>query len=437
MPTQDILNAIRGVASTEYQERVPVATQNNIVEVGNPILEYQSVQNEFLNLLVNKIAFSIVTSRIARNPLSILKKGEVPLGSDIEDIFVNMGKAQTYDPDGKNLLQRKLPDVKAAYYRMNRQDMYKVTISNDQLRQAFKSYGELEKLIGGIVNSLYSGDNYDEFLLIKGLVESGVNSNLITTAVATAPTDEATGKAFVKAIKKISSKMKYPSSDYNKYEDYATELGLDNVKPVVTWTPIEDQILLITSDILNEIDVDVLAAAFNLNKVDFMAKVVEVDKFDDDGNILALICDKSLFQVWDNMNQMTEFYNGEGLYWQYMWHHWETFALQPFANAVAIVAEAIPQTTLPTAITLESPSTLTMQTGDTSNIAVTFTPNTPEVDRGLSYSSSAPAVARVSRGGRITALSAGSATITITATATADETTPVTTTVSVTVVSDD
>ena len=53
-----MMNALRGVASAEYQNRVPVATQNNIEQVGNPILEYQSVQNEFLNLLVNKIAFS-------------------------------------------------------------------------------------------------------------------------------------------------------------------------------------------------------------------------------------------------------------------------------------------------------------------------------------------------------------------------------------------
>ena len=69
-----MMNALRGVASEEYQNRVPIATQNNIDAVGNPILEYQSTQNEFLNLLVDKIAFSIVQSRIANNPLSILNK---------------------------------------------------------------------------------------------------------------------------------------------------------------------------------------------------------------------------------------------------------------------------------------------------------------------------------------------------------------------------
>ena len=285
MNTVKIMNALRGVASADYQNRVPVATQNNIEQVGNPILEYQSIQNEFLNLLVNRIAFSVVQSRIANNPLAILKKGQVPLGSDIEDIFVNMAKSQTYDPDGKNLLQRKIPDVKACYYRMNRQDMYKVTISNDQLRTAFTNWSELERLIAGIVNSLYSGDNYDEFLLMKGLVESAVNSGLIVTKVVTAPTDETSGKAFVKAIRGDSSLFEFPSSNFNKYTDYATKIGMTDVKPVVTWTPNANQIILIRADVLTNIQVDVLASAFNMSETDFMnTRVVKVDKFDEWSN---------------------------------------------------------------------------------------------------------------------------------------------------------
>lgn len=408
-----MMNALRGVASEEYKNRVPIATQNNIDAVGNPILEYQSTQNEFLNLLVDKIAFSIVQSRIANNPLSILKKGTVPLGKDIEDIFVNMAKAQTYDPDGKNLLQRKIPDVKTAYYRLNRQDLYKVTISNDQLRTAFTDWSQLERLIAGITNSLYSGDNYDEFLLMKGLVENAFNSGLINYQTITSPTNEETGKAFVKAIKSVSGLFKFPSSNYNKYEAYATSLGMENVNPVVTWTPIENQILLIRSDILAQIDVDVLAMAFNMERAEFMGRIVEVDKFDDAKNIQAVLCDEAFFQVWDNMSQMTEFYNGEGLYWQYMWHHWETFAVSPFANAMVFCGTAPTAETAPTAITLNSPANLDMQTGDTSNIAITFTPDTDAVNRQVTYTSSDKSVARVSKGGRITAVGEGEATITI------------------------
>lgn len=407
------LNTIRALASESYKERVPLATDQNILEVGNPILQYQSVQNEFLDLMVNKIAFSIIQSRIIENPLANLKKGRVPLGSDIEDLFVNPAKAKTYDPDGKNLLQREIPDVKAVYYRMNRQDRYKVTISNDQLALAFTSYAELERLIAGIVNSLYSGDNNDEFLLMKNLVNTAYDNKYVNTNVINAVTDETTAKNLVRTIIATSSKMKFPSSDYNSYEAYATAQGLTNVTPVITQTPIQNQVLLVTADVLSYINVDVLAAAFNMSRTEFMGRVIEVDKFDDDGVIQAILCDDAFFQVWDNREQMTNFYNGEGLYWQYMWHHWQTYAISPFANAVIFATKEAEAITAPTSLTLHSPASLDLEPGDTSNIAVTATGTGNSVDQHVKFTSSDTSVARVSKGGRITAKAEGDAVITI------------------------
>ena len=408
-----VMNVLRSNASEEYKGRVPLATQTNIEQVGNPILNYQSTQNEFLNLIVNKIAFSIVESRIARNPLSILKKGQVPLGKDIESIFVNMAKAETYDPSGKNLLQRKIPDVKAVYYRMNRQDKYKVTISNDQLRTAFTSWEEMEKLIAGITNSLYSGDNYDEFLLMKNLVQSAVNQGVVKTEVIGTVNSEETGKNLAKILQTISGLMEFPSDEYNTYSNYATKQGLTNTSPVVTWTPLENQILLIRADLLAQVNIEVLAFAFNMSVADFMMKVIKVDKFDKDGNIQAILCDESFFQVWDNMNQMTEFYNGEGLYWNYIWHHWQTLAVSPFANAVAFVKEAVTEIQAPTAITAQ-PANITLQVGQTKNIDLTFTPTSGNIDTRVTFTSDKPNVASVNNeNGRITANSVGTANITI------------------------
>ena len=44
--------------------------------------------------------------------------------------------------------------------------------------------------------------------------------------------------------------------------------------------------------------------------------------------------------IYDNMNQFTEDYNGEGLYWQYWYHAWKTFSISPFANAAVFVPGA-------------------------------------------------------------------------------------------------
>jgi len=137
-----ILDTIRANASTEYQERVPLAEQTTIEAVGSPILTYQSTQNEFLNALVNRIALSIIQNKTAKNPLAVLKKGTIPLGSDIQEIFTNMAKDTGFDGLGDKLLTKTTPDTKALYHRINRKGQYPVTITKQQLQTAFTSNSE-------------------------------------------------------------------------------------------------------------------------------------------------------------------------------------------------------------------------------------------------------------------------------------------------------
>lgn len=108
----NVLNTIRANASPTYQERVPQATQDNITAVGNPLLEYNATMNEFLTSLVNRIGLVIVRNKELNNPLAILKQGEMPLGKDIEEIWTNPAKAETFNPQSTDLLKRKLPDTK-------------------------------------------------------------------------------------------------------------------------------------------------------------------------------------------------------------------------------------------------------------------------------------------------------------------------------------
>jgi len=318
----NILNVIRSNATTEYQEIVPVATQTNIAAVGNPILTYQHIQNQFLSALVNKIAFQVIHNKQLNNPLAVLKQGTIPLGSDIEEIFANPAEAETFDPTGATLLTVKKPDVKTLYHRMNRQDYFRVSISRSQLKTAFTSYENLEGLINTIVQTLYSGDNLAEFVLMKNLIADAVINSKIKKTLVTAVSDEATGKAFIKAVQNASSYMQFPGQEFNMY-------------PVTTWTPAEDQILIIRADVANSINIDVLAAAFNMDKVTLLKNMVQVDTFGAASKTLAILADKSLFQIYDNHSELTDFYNPQGLTWTYFWHHWQTYSLSTFANAIA------------------------------------------------------------------------------------------------------
>lgn len=336
----DVANAIRNTASEAYRAAVPLADYGNITDVGNPIMSYQAIQNEFLNALVNKIALTIVNSRMFENPLQFLKNGAAPLGLDIEELYVNPAKAKEYEPNNyQGVLVPEKPDVKATYYRRNRRDKYKVTIANAQLTAAFTSWGNLESLIAGIVNSLYNGNTIGEFMLTKELIGTAVSEGKINQVVSPLPTTEADATSFLVSLRGASSGMTFPSASYTNY----TLMG-GTGDPVVNWSPVNEQIIIVRSDVAASVDVQKLSAAFNLSYADYRAQQIIVDEFTNAPNMYAFVGSRRIFQIWENLRRMTEFYNGEVMAWTYWWHCWDTYALSPYENGVAFVTAEYPKT---------------------------------------------------------------------------------------------
>ena len=90
---------------------------------------------------------------------------------------------------------------------------------------------------------------------------------------------------------------------------------------------------MIRADLANAVDIEVLAAAFNLDKVTFLANRVLVDSFGTDTKIVAMIADKSFFQVYDQMRKTTEFYNPKGLYTNFYHHVWQIMSYSLMVNS--------------------------------------------------------------------------------------------------------
>ena len=85
----DVLNAIRNSASQNYKDHVPIATANadSIRAIGNVIMDYTAIQNEFLQALINRIAAVRVSNKSYTNPFAVFKKGKLELGETIEDLY--------------------------------------------------------------------------------------------------------------------------------------------------------------------------------------------------------------------------------------------------------------------------------------------------------------------------------------------------------------
>ena len=375
----DILNVIRNNATTNYKNYVPLATPNadSIREIGAVIMDNPQLQNEFLSALVNRIGRVLITSKMYENPWSMFKKGLLEFGETIEEIFVNIAKPYQFDPAvaESNLFKREIPDVRSAFHIMNYQKYYKTTIQNDQLRQAFLSWQGITDLIAKIVDSMYTGANYDEFQTMKYMLAKHVLDGRMYPV--TIPTVSDTNmKTIVSTIKGVSNNYEFMSSKYNL-------AGVQN------YSMKADQYLLINSKFDATMDVEVLASAFNVDKAEFAGKRVLVDSFGsldiDRLNILfagdptyteisktdlealdaipCILVDKDWFMIFDNYFNFTEQYNGEGLYWNYWYHVWKTFSVSPFANNALF----IPGTPAVTKVTV-SPASATVKAGQ--NIAL-------------------------------------------------------------------
>ena len=342
--------------STVNPVRVP-DDNRSLHNIGEYIMSYEPYMNAYITALVNRIARVIVTSRVWKDKWAVFEMGKLDYGETVEEIFVNIAKPHSYDPAKAEtqVFKREIPDVRAAFHSMNYQKFYKVTISNDQLRQAFLSYYDMNELIARIVDSLYTGMNLDVFLTKKYmLAREAINGGIYT--VVTKP---------------ISGDGADPDDAITKYRQYTNNLEflktLYNRAGVRNSTPIADQVIIVPNEAEATLGVKVLAAAFNLSEVDYISKRIPVDSFefdaDDEARLAELFANddtykpftgeekkalqlisavklaKDWFMCFDNFEQFTENYNGEGVYWQYFFHVWKTFSVSPFANAVLFTSQ--------------------------------------------------------------------------------------------------
>ena len=428
----DVLNAIRNSATINYRNYVPVATDDPEVirSIGQTIMDNPMLQNEFISSLVNRIGRVILSSKLYSNPWAVFKKGMLEFGEVIEDVFVELAKPFEYDPAvaENNVFKREIPDVRSTFYVLNYQKFYKSTIQQNDLRKAFLSIDGVTNLIAKIVEAMYTAANYDEFLTMKYLIARRLLQGLIYPEDASG---DSTMHDYASHFKGVSNDIEFLSTKYN-----LAGVHTHSLKP--------SQHIIINSKFDASMDVMVLATAFNMDKAEFMGRrhlvdsfgALDTDRLDilfkDDPNyvkpssaeltaldaIPAIIVDEDFFVIVDNLIEFTEQYNGEGLYWNYFYHTWKTFAVSPFANAVVFV----PATPSVTSVTV-TPSTATAGAGDIVRLEATVV-TANYAPQSVDWSSSDETVATVDKNGvvKISADAQASDTATITATSTFDAT---------------
>lgn len=375
----DVLNAIRNNASTDYRNKVPVATADaNIVrEIGTVIMDSAAFQNEFMQALINRIGRVIVTSKSYTNPLAMFKRGFLDFGEKIEEVFIKLARPFQYDPAvaESELFKREIPDAMSAFHSMNYQKFYKNTTQEQDLRQAFLSIDGVSSFIYGIIDQLYTAMEYDELLVMKYMIARHISKGQIAVQqIDAADIDDTTIK-----MRKASNDFLFMNPDYN-------------LAGVHTHTLREDQYVIINTLLDATQSVKSLARAFNMGEAEFLGHVVLVDGFGKldiarlndlfagDANyyeysedelkdlnaVPALLVDKDWFMIFDKLLTFREVENVQGLYWNHVLHTWKIFSVSPFAQALLFV----PGEPTVTKVTV-NPSTITIKAGQSAQLSAT------------------------------------------------------------------
>lgn len=361
--TIDILNTIRQNASAAYQDNVPVVDKANVIpQVGDVLYGYPALANEFVNALVSRIAAVRIKSAEFNSEYADLKKGYLDFGETVEEAFVQITKAKVYDPEKgvERELKRYLPDVRAAFHAVNWKVMYPVTVSQEELTQAFLSVEGVTDLIARIINNVTTAAEYDEYLLFKYLIIKAVSHGEMYPV----PFDSANMSNAAKMFRGYSNKLTFMKREYN-------------TSNVLNVTPRNNQYIFMDAQFNADYDVDVLAAAFNMDKADFMGHLKLVDDWttfdnerfseimeesdmietvtDDElalmANVKAILIDAEWFQVYDKLQVMRDTPVNSSLYWNYFYHVWKIVSYSPFSNAIVFVDDGA-TTTLPETMTL-------------------------------------------------------------------------------------
>ena len=362
--TLDILNTIRANASYEYQQSVPeIDDVKDIPRVGEVLYGYPVLANQFINALVNRIALVKVKSATFNNAYAELKKGYLEFGETVEEVFVGIAKAREFSAEKaeKREFKRTLPDVRTAFHVMNWRVQYPITIQDEDLRTAFTNVNGVQDLIAKIVDSVYTAAEYDEFLLFKYLMIKAITKGKMhAVSIGNGEMSNA-GVAF----RGMSNKITFIKTDYN-------------ASGVHTSTPKDNQYIFMDAMYNAEYDVNVLASAFNMEKAQFMGKLKLIDDwttFDSERfevileesdmveriteeelelmkGVKAVLVDDEWFQIYDNMNKMTETHVASGMYWNYFYNVWKTVSSSPFSNAIVFVTDEA-NVTLPNEITVK------------------------------------------------------------------------------------
>ena len=365
--------------TNDYQQRVPAPDVADMAATSKFLFDPMNRRylNEFMDSFVNRIGQQVVHNSEWENPLAQFKRASLQYGSAIQESAIKWIKAHSYDVDDNVLFELAKPEAAVWYHTVNREDRYDITVEMPDLRKAFLDEYGLNALINAILTVPRNSDNYDEYLcMMQQVAYYEENWGFFKHNVSAAPTDEATGKEFLTAVRADAMKLAYPTAYYSPV---SAHYGI----PVFAKSP--ELVLFITADAMASVDVNTLAGIFNLDKAELRYRTVVVPELPIP-NAFALLTTDQFFVCSDYVYANESFYNPKNLATNYYLHHWEVVSVSPFVPAILYTTDTgtdistVTQSVTGLSITADP---TTVKPGGTSALTVDLTGTVTNNDAGI------------------------------------------------------
>ena len=315
--------------TNDFQQRIPDPTQAGISATMSALFQPMNGQyfNQFMDILVNRIAYTYVRGQNYKNPLAVFKGNKINYGSTIQEIAPKWIKAHSYEDDAETLLKLHRPESEVWYHSQNRRDQYPISVNVDELRTAFTDEYGLNNLVAQLMNTPNNADEYDEFNIMKNLIaEYETRWGFYKYHLDDYPADDASGKAFLTALQTLGGKLQFPSSVYS---------GTD----IPVFAQPSELVLLVTPEAQASLNVNTLAALFNVDLAKVSYRTVLIDEFPIP-DAVALLTTEDFFVCHDTLYNTTSFWNPQTLTTTYWLNHWGVYSVSPFVPAILFTTAA-------------------------------------------------------------------------------------------------
>lgn len=314
---------------------LPEATLNNINTIKTILDSDPEAYNKYVTAMLVRIGRVYIETPKFGNPLARFNRGLNPMGHLVQNIYIEPIYAEgNFNPQGPNPLGRRtLDNVHVEYVQVNYQPYFAISVDRVGMMNAFASWDQLDRFWGAQMRAMYTGADISEYnaelhVINSKIAETGTNALPVADMGNIIAKDEASGKAFVQALKYIINDLKFPNEQ--------------NAAGVTQVVRPEDLVLLLNKDIEPNLDVYTLASLFHAELVDIPTRIVAIDSFAADAagetnqDVLGLLTTREFFQFYTTLSTVRTIENPQGLFVNHFFHPWMSIQTSNFAPAIVL-----------------------------------------------------------------------------------------------------